>query len=48
MLKYHGSLAKQKIDTDKITMYEYIIIFVVLVVGFFFYRFLYNREFNNK
>lgn len=46
MLTSHGAIASKKTTQDNFIIYEYIIIFIVLIVGFFFYKFLYSKEFH--
>ena len=46
MVSAYGLLQKH-MDHDTVIIIELIVIVLVLVGGFFFYKFLYNREFNN-
>lgn len=43
MATAYGTIAKKEVNYETIAIYEFLIILVVLVLGFFFYRFLYLK-----
>ena len=46
MATSYGTIAKANIDYDTIAVYEFLVIMIVLVAGFFFYKFLYHKMYS--